>query len=202
MSEGPSGGVHQWSGDTQGQDEPDAQRYPTDPSEGDRIDNELGQDRVVGGADCLAGADPRVRSVTETNMMFKTPMPPTSSERAAIAGTKSVGRVMIWLNTVSREPRVCTWKSWNSGSVMWWRVERIWVISWTAAGAAAEEVVAMTSSGVATAVVGMIATDLVVGSATDFAATSFDVDGAAVCVAAVCVAAVTCRATFAAARGR
>jgi hypothetical protein len=49
----------------------------------------------------------RVRSVTETNMMFMMPMPPTSSETAATLASKVVSTpvtvlIRVWISRMSR----------------------------------------------------------------------------------------------------
>ena len=56
----------------------------------------------------------RVRSVTLTNMMFMTPMPPTSSEIAATAPSSVVKTLVVSLEVSRIEPWLMTWKSTTS----------------------------------------------------------------------------------------
>ena len=63
----------------------------------------------------------RVRSVTETSMMFMMPMPPTSSETAAMA-MSSVVRVLVpscWALAISEGLRI--WKSSSASTESRWR---------------------------------------------------------------------------------
>jgi hypothetical protein len=53
----------------------------------------------------------RVRSVTETSMMFKTPIPPTGKEIAATAAVNSVSRNRICLMTLMLDVRAWASKS-------------------------------------------------------------------------------------------
>ena len=46
----------------------------------------------------------RVRSVTVTSMMFITPIPPTSSEIAAMAASNVVNTLLVLLDVWSSEP--------------------------------------------------------------------------------------------------
>ena len=53
----------------------------------------------------------RVRSVTDTSMMFITPIPPTSSEIAATSPSSVVKTSDVALEAARIEPWLITWKS-------------------------------------------------------------------------------------------
>ena len=55
-------------------------RRPAGQAEHRRLDQELAADHPGRGPSALRSPISRIRSVTETSMMFMTPMPPTSSE--------------------------------------------------------------------------------------------------------------------------
>ena len=59
----------------------------------------------------------RVRSVTDTSMMFITPMPPTSSEIAATAPSSVVNTSVLASDASRTEPWLRTWKPGLVGSV-------------------------------------------------------------------------------------
>ena len=71
--------------------------------EHDGFNEELLEDVAVGRADGLAEADSRVRSMTDTSMMFMMPMPPTTREMDAIAARKSV-RTDVMLPRSDKNP--------------------------------------------------------------------------------------------------
>ena len=71
----------------------------------------------------------RVRSVTDTIMMFMMPMPPTSSEMLAIAPKRTVIIAVDWLTEAMMLAVFCTWKSFSLSPVMRWRWRRSVVIS-------------------------------------------------------------------------
>ena len=64
---------------------------PAGEAEHRRLDEELAPDRARGAApSALRRPISRIRSVTETSMMFITPMPPTSSEMTAMPASITV----------------------------------------------------------------------------------------------------------------
>ena len=60
----------------------------------------------------------RVRSVTVTSMMFMIPMPPTTSEMAAMAPSSTSRMPVICPTAESRSDWLITWKSAWLGSEM------------------------------------------------------------------------------------
>ena len=68
----------------------------------------------------------RVRSVTVTNMMFITPIPPTSNEIAATAPSNTVNTLFVEFAVESSVAWLSTWKSALVGSVMWCVPRRRW----------------------------------------------------------------------------
>ena len=81
----------------------------------------------------------RVRSVTVTNMMFITPIPPTSSEMAAIAPSRTVKIPVIELAALRKVAEFVTEKS-RSSAVVRWRASRIASIWVCAASTVSAEV--------------------------------------------------------------
>ena len=78
----------------------------------------------------------RVRSVTETSMMFITPIPPTSSEIAATAPSSVVKTSVRGVATSRTAPWLMTWKPGFVGSLTCLRSVRIEVTSACAASSA------------------------------------------------------------------
>ena len=75
----------------------------------------------------------RVRSVTDTSMMFITPIPPTSSEIAATSPSSVVNTLLVELDVSSSEPWLSTLKPGSAVFLILWRSSRIWVTSASAA---------------------------------------------------------------------
>ena len=89
---------------------PGCSRWPPLPSQSDadqaaedaqhhRLDQELPEDVARLAPTALRMPISRVRSVTDTSMMFMMPMPPTSSEMPAMAPRKMVSTLVIWSKT-------------------------------------------------------------------------------------------------------
>ena len=72
----------------------------------------------------------RVRSDTDTSMMFMTPMPPTSSDSAAMPPSRIVSVLLTEVAVDSSESCVVMVKSASRGVVMPCRASRIASISW------------------------------------------------------------------------
>ncbi len=70
----------------------------------------------------------RVRSVTETSMIFMMPMPPTSSEMAAMPPRKMV-KTPVMVSAVFRKSCWVRMVKSSSPMAVRWRVRRIWAIS-------------------------------------------------------------------------
>ena len=75
----------------------------------------------------------RVRSVTDTSMMFITPIPPTSREIAATSPSSVVKTLLVELEVSSSEPWLRTLKPGSEVSLILWRSSMIWVTSASAA---------------------------------------------------------------------
>ena len=67
----------------------------------------------------------RVRSVTDTSMMFMMPMPPTSSEIAPIRPSSMATPALIVLAVSANEAMFCTLKSSGLSRRMRWRARRV-----------------------------------------------------------------------------
>ena len=65
-------------------------QHPAGQAQQRGLDQELAPDHPGSRAESLRRPISRIRSVTETSMMFMTPMPPTSSEIAAIPASSAV----------------------------------------------------------------------------------------------------------------
>ena len=63
----------------------------------------------------------RVRSVTDTIMIFMMPIPPTMREMAAMLPRNSVSMVVVLVMVSMRLVRLRTVKSSSLSPVMWWR---------------------------------------------------------------------------------
>ena len=67
----------------------------------------------------------RVRSVTETSMMFMIPMPPTSSDTPAIAASSVVIVLVVSVRTLAISSCVRTMKSSGSEPISLWRARSV-----------------------------------------------------------------------------
>src|SRR5580704_9085883 len=74
----------------------------------------------------------RVRSVTETSMMFMTPMPPTISAITAIPASMTVSVLSTWLDAARIDCWVAIEKSALLALVMWWVFSSKALVSWYA----------------------------------------------------------------------
>src|SRR5438270_1983886 len=85
----------------------------------------------------------RTRSVTDTSMMFITPIPPTSREMPAMPPSRTVSVLFTELAVVSRDSWVVMVKSALLGFEMWWRFRSSFWISWYAADRLPDDVAEM-----------------------------------------------------------
>ena len=84
------GGVEQAGQDLRRDDPERRAQHAAGQAEHDGLDQELPEDRPRRAPSALRMPISRVRSVTETSMMFMTPMPPTSSDSAAMPVSRTV----------------------------------------------------------------------------------------------------------------
>ena len=75
----------------------------------------------------------RIRSVTETSMMFMTPIPPTSNETAAIPPSSTVSVLLVEDTVASSDCWLLMVKSAVDVAVMPWVAESVALASWYAA---------------------------------------------------------------------
>ena len=78
--------------------------HPADQAEHRRFGQELDQDVPPRAPSALRRPISRVRSVTETSMMFMIPIPPTSSEMAAMPPRKMVSTEVIVRAVATKNP--------------------------------------------------------------------------------------------------
>ena len=100
----------------QAEAEADAEQS-AEEADDDGLDEELQQDVLAARADGERSPISRVRSVTDTSMMFMMPIPPTSSDTPAMAASSVVIVRVVSVRTLAISSCVRTMKS--SGSPGW-----------------------------------------------------------------------------------